>query len=824
MSRVGRLEIELFAGTSGFVKAMRDAEVTVKVFGVRIRTGLGVEMRSLQGVITGAVKTVLNLKTALAGAAVVFGAYRAFRSLDAAADTVDKLGKASKRLGVTVEQLSALRFAAGESGIEFEKLATMASKAAKGVAEIVADGNTTVKVGRLTVKLTDAAGQVRNIADLLPDLAKGIESAGSEAEQLRLAQRFFGKGGGDDFVTLLKESGTFVKGLAEQTERARRLGVLFTEDQVEKLTAYRDAVGRVQQAWLGVKVKLMTEIAPAVTEFLDGLALRIAGLPALIKATVRAFNLITGGTPEQKLAAAEMLATLRNAVVDLLKTTAVEIGRLLGTALVESLRYGLRALAPEISDLFRDVLGPILNTIPGVKIDLSTRGKLAELRSQLATATAPGAMARLAAARSELATLNAAGPMAGVGMGMGGGSDPRGRLADEINRLSRDAERLRNAISVQEAMVKQEDVDRMKALGQATAEYGTSLEQAGVVLAGAVLPRLQGVDDAANAIAEFMKEPEFVGPPAPAPQKFPDSFRAFDDIVEGAKETGRKIGAGLAKGWELFKEAAKKRWEEVQSVTKEAQQIRFEIYPQEKMEAEIEHIRAVRAELVRLGLESKLTEEDVAKAIAKIRESYKETPKEVKNLANDMADAIRGFAGDAGQAFADFAFDAKSSLGDLLKSWGKTLLAMSVQAMIFKPLFDGLGAAFGGTALGRFFSGVSTAPAGAPGANVTSRAGGGGVSGGSWSWVGERGPELVQFGRSGYVYPNGVGPGGGVMVQIVDQRGSGARPEVSENRGPDGRRMIRILIRDEVKGMVSDGSLDRTMASAYGVSRRGTSR
>lgn len=824
MSAIGKIQVDLVANMGPFTANMQKAGVALGQF-AKSFVGIGNNFKAFGGVVSRTISTVVNLKTALTGAAVAFGAFRIASSLDAAADTVDKLGKVSKRLGVTVEQLSALRFAAGESGIEFEKLATMASKAAKGVAEIVADGNTTVKVGRLTVKLTDAAGQVRNIADLLPDLARGIESAGSEAEQLRLAQRFFGKGGGDDFVTLLKESGTFVKGLAEQTERARRLGVLFTEDQVEKLTAYRDAVGRVQQAWLGVKVKLMTEIAPAVTEFLDGLALRIAGLPDLIKATIRAFNLLGSGSPEQKRAAAEMLANLRNATVDLLKTTAVETGRLLGTALVESLRYGLRALAPEISDLFRDVLGPILNAIPGVKIEKSTRGKLAELREQLAAVTSPAASATLAAAVRDLAALNAAGPMAGVGMGMGGGSDPRGRLQNEINRLSRDAERLRNSIAVQEAMVKQEDVDRMKALGQATADYATSLADAGAVLAARVVPGVEAVDKAASAIAEAMKEPEFVGPPAPAPQKFPDIFRAYDDLVEGAKETGRRIGAGLAKGWEVFKEAAKKAYEHSEAVLKDAQEIRFSIYPQEKMEAEIEHVNAVRRALIKLGLESKLTEEDVQKAIAKIRESYKEAPKEVKNLAEDMADAIRSFAGDAGQAFADFAFDARASLGDLLKSWGKTLFAMATQAMIFKPLFDGLASWFGGTSLGKFFSGVSTAPAGSPGANVPSHAMGGSVSGGSWSWVGERGPELVQFGRSGYVYPNGVMPsGGGVMVQIVDQRGSGARPEVSENRGPDGRKMIRVLIRDEVKGMVSDGSLDRTMASAYGVSRRGTSR
>ena len=66
--------------------------------------------------------------------------------------------------------------------------------------------------------------------------------------------------------------------------------------------------------------------------------------------------------------------------------------------------------------------------------------------------------------------------------------------------------------------------------------------------------------------------------------------------------------------------------------------------------------------------------------------------------------------------------------------------------------------------------------------------------------------------------------GGGVTVQVIDQRGSGARPEVSRGRGPDGRKLISLLIRDEVKWMMGDGSLDRAMATNYGAGRRGTAR
>ena len=63
--------------------------------------------------------------------------------------------------------------------------------------------------------------------------------------------------------------------------------------------------------------------------------------------------------------------------------------------------------------------------------------------------------------------------------------------------------------------------------------------------------------------------------------------------------------------------------------------------------------------------------------------------------------------------------------------------------------------------------------------------------------------------------------GGDVVVQIVDQRSGGATPEVSETRGPDGRRMIRILLRDEVNRGLVAGDYDTALERGFGLRRRG---
>jgi hypothetical protein len=67
-----------------------------------------------------------------------------------------------------------------------------------------------------------------------------------------------------------------------------------------------------------------------------------------------------------------------------------------------------------------------------------------------------------------------------------------------------------------------------------------------------------------------------------------------------------------------------------------------------------------------------------------------------------------------------------------------------------------------------------------------------------------------------------LGPASPVMVQVIDQRGANAPPaEVTETTGPDGQRVIRMLILAETRNAIANGSLDRDMRASYGIARRG---
>lgn len=96
------------------------------------------------------------------------------------------------------------------------------------------------------------------------------------------------------------------------------------------------------------------------------------------------------------------------------------------------------------------------------------------------------------------------------------------------------------------------------------------------------------------------------------------------------------------------------------------------------------------------------------------------------------------------------------------------------------------------------------------------------MSGNRTGLMGEAGPEAImpleRIGTDLGVRATGAG----VTVQIIDQRGSGERAQVSESTGPDGRRMVQVLIRDSVKAAFSEGSMDTLMGRMYGLRRAGT--
>lgn len=238
---------------------------------------------------------------------------------------------------------------------------------------------------------------------------------------------------------------------------------------------------------------------------------------------------------------------------------------------------------------------------------------------------------------------------------------------------------------------------------------------------------------------------------------------------------------------------------------------------------------------------------ELSQEISKYNSLLTDTAKLQENLKNtsvDMASAIT-------QGIDDAIFSG-NKFADVLDSLGKKMLEIVLQDEVLKPFSNFISGALEGIGGGRGGGGFSGG-FGLGGDNASLGVGSGAaLAAKGMAWMngirmlanggllnqptlfstksglaigGEAGTEAVMpltrtaGGKLG-VYSAG---GGGVQINIIDQRTNkdSSPVDVQEKQGADGVRRIQVLIRDTVKGMHNSGEMDRTMASNYGVARKG---
>jgi hypothetical protein len=169
--------------------------------------------------------------------------------------------------------------------------------------------------------------------------------------------------------------------------------------------------------------------------------------------------------------------------------------------------------------------------------------------------------------------------------------------------------------------------------------------------------------------------------------------------------------------------------------------------------------------------------------------------KATESVFTSIGQTITQSFGSAIQGLIDGSKSAIDVIKDLLSQLAQLLINRAFQALI-GGLFGGGGAdpwaglRFPGNAMG------------------TSNWRGG------MTWVGERGPELVNLPRGSQVIPNHeLGGGRGTEINIIDQAGTEKR--TMRRRGPDGREMVDIII-ERVKGSFADGGFDGVLGTRFG--------
>lgn len=238
---IGALRVVLGADTAEFETGLKGAAAKLSNFGASI-TRIG----------------------AIAGVAITAAATAAAMGVKGTINAFDDLEKTSQRIGVSVEALSALRYAAKLSDVSAETLDKSMGKLAKTVIEAAQGSQTAVFAFRaLGINFRDTNGNIKPLSDLLPDLAEKFASMEDGTKKTALAMQIFGRAGAS-MIPLLNGGRA---GLVAATAEAKAFGIVVSGNATKAAEAFNDNLTRLATMSQGAFSQFTANIIPVLARF-----------------------------------------------------------------------------------------------------------------------------------------------------------------------------------------------------------------------------------------------------------------------------------------------------------------------------------------------------------------------------------------------------------------------------------------------------------------------------------------------------------------------------------------------------------------------------
>ena len=217
----------------------------------KMLAGLG---SAAAGIGKGLAKVAIGITAAVAAVSVVVMKYTAM---------LDKIGKTSTKLGLDPEFLQKMRFAAEQTGVKVEALDMGLQRFSRRIAEAAkGTGEAKQALSDLNINLFKSDGRLRDVQDVLFDVADAIGNTKDSAEQVRLAFKFFDSEG-VSLVTTLKDGSA---GLKEFFEEAENLGILMSGTTIKRSEEFADATNRIKKQFDALVAGLMGAFLPALED------------------------------------------------------------------------------------------------------------------------------------------------------------------------------------------------------------------------------------------------------------------------------------------------------------------------------------------------------------------------------------------------------------------------------------------------------------------------------------------------------------------------------------------------------------------------------
>lgn len=197
--------------------------------------------------------------------------------LKSGADAADQMGDLAQSVGVPVEALSKLSYAALFSGSSTEAVGKALAKTAdlmRKAAEPTSEQAAMFKA--LGVAVSGADDKLRATEDVFADIAQRFAETEDGTAKTALAIRLFGDEG-TKLVPLLNNGKA---GLASFAAEAERTGNVITQKGADSAGEFNDALDRLKKSGEGLALRVAQDLTPSMAAFAESLTSSKAGTEA----------------------------------------------------------------------------------------------------------------------------------------------------------------------------------------------------------------------------------------------------------------------------------------------------------------------------------------------------------------------------------------------------------------------------------------------------------------------------------------------------------------------------------------------------------------
>lgn len=225
----------------------------------QFEAGLGKAQAKLAGV--SAKISGMSAKMTKIGTAMSLAAAGVTMAVRGQIDAADKMGQLATKMGVPVDELSKLAWAAKLSDVSIDSLSVAMKTLAKNMF------NSPKIFEDLGVATKDAGGNMRSVSDVMADVSDIFAKMPDGAEKTALAMKLFGKAG-QDMIPMLNNGTAGLKGMMDE---AARMGLVITPEMADAANNFNDNLDRLTAIAGGIALQIASVLTPALKSMSDRL-------------------------------------------------------------------------------------------------------------------------------------------------------------------------------------------------------------------------------------------------------------------------------------------------------------------------------------------------------------------------------------------------------------------------------------------------------------------------------------------------------------------------------------------------------------------------